>query len=243
MSAIPLSLTEVQTFTAMRGFLLSILASPVEVIRGQPNRVPEPKAADFVILTPFARERLETNIDTFIDSVFTGSISGTTLTVTAVGHGTIAVGQTLFSVNTAAGTTISALGTGTGGIGTYTVTPTQTVASQKMSTGRETLMTPTKVTVQCDFHGPLSADNAQTFAGLFRDSYAVEQFATSGFDVTPLYAGEPHQAPFLNGEQQIEYRWSVDAVVQCNPVLTVPQQFADQAKVTPIYNVLSEFPQ
>lgn len=56
----------------------------------------------------------------------TGSIAGTTLTVSAVASGTLAVGSTL---SVAAGTTITALGTGTGGIGTYTVSISQTVAS------------------------------------------------------------------------------------------------------------------
>lgn len=60
---------------------------------------------------------------------FTASISGTTMTVTAVGSGTIAVGQLITGTGVTAGTTITALGTGTGGTGTYTVSASQTVAS------------------------------------------------------------------------------------------------------------------
>lgn len=61
----------------------------------------------------------------------TGSITGTTLTVTAVGSGALAVGQYLSNPtgSMTAGTTITALGTGTGGTGTYTVSPSQTIAS------------------------------------------------------------------------------------------------------------------
>ena len=62
-------------------------------------------------------------------SVFTGSISGTTLTVSAVTSGTIGVGQNLVGANLMSGTMITALGSGTGGTGTYTVSPTQTAAS------------------------------------------------------------------------------------------------------------------
>ena len=62
-------------------------------------------------------------------AVFTGSISGTTLTVTAITNGTIAINQALFGVGVTQATVITALGTGTGGIGTYTVNQTQTVAS------------------------------------------------------------------------------------------------------------------
>ena len=65
-------------------------------------------------------------------SMFTGSISGTTLTVTAINYGVLQVGQTI--VGAAAGTTITALGTGVGGTGTYTVTPTQTFASGRLQT-------------------------------------------------------------------------------------------------------------
>jgi hypothetical protein len=59
----------------------------------------------------------------------TGSISGTTLTVTAVGSGTLTVGQTLSGSGVTAGTKITALGTGTGGTGTYTVSASQTASS------------------------------------------------------------------------------------------------------------------
>lgn len=67
-------------------------------------------------------------------AVFTGSISGTTLTVTGVTSGTLAVGQLLVdSGNIAAGTTITGLGTGTGGVGTYTVSQSQTVVSETIN--------------------------------------------------------------------------------------------------------------
>lgn len=65
--------------------------------------------------------------------VVTGSISGTTLTVTAVTAGSLSVGQTISGTGVTSGTTITALGTGTGGVGTYTVSASQTVASVKIS--------------------------------------------------------------------------------------------------------------
>ena len=66
-------------------------------------------------------------------AVFTGSISGTTLTVTAITNGSIAINQALFGVGVTQSTVITALGTGTGGIGTYTVNQSQTVASTQMN--------------------------------------------------------------------------------------------------------------
>jgi hypothetical protein len=60
---------------------------------------------------------------------FTASFSGTTMTVTAVGAGTIAIGQVITGTSVTAGTTITAFGTGTGNTGTYTVSLSQFVAS------------------------------------------------------------------------------------------------------------------
>lgn len=64
---------------------------------------------------------------------FVGSISGTTLTVTLLKSGTITVGQQLFGVGVNAETVITATGSGTGGVGTYTINNSQTVASESMS--------------------------------------------------------------------------------------------------------------
>lgn len=65
---------------------------------------------------------------------FTAAISGTTMTVSAVSAGTIEVGQLVDGAGTTAGTYISALGSGTGGTGTYTVSISQTVGSEAMTT-------------------------------------------------------------------------------------------------------------
>jgi hypothetical protein len=67
-------------------------------------------------------------------AIFTGSISGTTLTVTQVSSGTIAAGQALFGVGVTSESVITALGTGTGGTGTYTVNLSQTVTARGLNT-------------------------------------------------------------------------------------------------------------
>ena len=86
---------------------------------------------------------------------FTGSIAGTTLTITAMDYGTVAVGQTLEGTGVTAGTTITALGTGTGGTGTYTVSTSQTV-------GSETITGVTQVQVQdTRFFTPAPTYNVQ----------------------------------------------------------------------------------
>ena len=74
-------------------------------------------------------------------AIFTGSIAytgsgstlATTLTVTAVSSGTLYVGQTIQGAGVTANSIITALGTGTGGTGTYTLNPVaQTVSSETM---------------------------------------------------------------------------------------------------------------
>jgi len=63
----------------------------------------------------------------------TGSISSTTLTVTAVNAGALQVGSVIEGTGIAVGTTITALGTGTGGVGTYTVNIAQQLNSTSIT--------------------------------------------------------------------------------------------------------------
>jgi hypothetical protein len=66
-------------------------------------------------------------------AVFYGSTSGTTLTVTGISSGVIAAGQSLFGIDVLPQTVITALGTGTGGVGTYTINRSQTVAARSLN--------------------------------------------------------------------------------------------------------------
>lgn len=226
------SITKSQIQIALRAFLLDVVPSGVEVFVGQANRVPEPSGADFVVFTPGSITRLATNEATDEDCLFTGSISGTTMTVTTVSYGSILVGAPVFGAGVTTGTTITALGTGTGGVGTYTVSPTQTVASEALSAGQTGIMQRAQVVYQIDVHGPNGGDTSNAIATLFRDDYAVQVFAALGYPVTPLYAGDPKQIPFINGEQQYEDRWTLDIAMEALIKLDVPQQFADQINAT-----------
>jgi hypothetical protein len=86
--------------------------------------------------------------------VFTGSISGTTLTVTAVASGNIGIGSVISGTGVTVGTSITAVITGTGGVGTYTVSASQTVASTTI-TG-----TIVATNIQAYYQKPLSIDSA-----------------------------------------------------------------------------------
>lgn len=65
----------------------------------------------------------------FQQASVTASLSGTTMTVTAVASGTLGLGQVVTGTGIPSGTTIAALGTGTGGAGTYTLSQAVTTES------------------------------------------------------------------------------------------------------------------
>lgn len=91
-------------------------------------------------------------------AAFTASVAGTTMTVTAVASGTLAVGQTVSDTtgNLIVGTRITALGTGAGGTGTYTVSNSQTVGSEAV---KSAVAASTSVVAQIDQQPEVSAAN------------------------------------------------------------------------------------
>lgn len=122
--------------------------------------------------------------------------------------------------------------------------------------GRRIETAQTEFTIQVDFHGPSSGDNSQIFTTLWRSEVATSFFdttlmsqnistgtasivtetgafivATYLLAAAPLYCAEPRQMAFINGENQYEERWSVDAAMQINPAIQTVQQFADQLVV------------
>lgn len=223
--------------TAVRAFLLAELPAGTEVILAQGNRVPEPSSSTFVVMTPTRFARLDTNLDESLDLKMTGSIAGTTLTVTAVdakSPGAVVVGSNVYGVGVAAGTKVTALGTGTGGTGTYTISPPQTLSSQTLSAGRKAMTQAAQATVQLDFHSEdttVASNMAQTISTILRDEYGVSAFAAQPSDVVPLFADDPKQLPFINDQQQYEWRWVIEAKFQVNQKTTVPQEYADAVNV------------
>jgi hypothetical protein len=242
-----LSLTEAQELSVVRAFLLSVLPG-VDVVRGQANRAAEPSAADFVVLWPLRQARLSTNIGSYYDNQFTGSIAGTVLTVSALANAAspLAAGMLLtdgpaglIAANTVLGTQLSG---STGGTGTYTVGPSQNLGAETLYAGQTVYLTPVEWTVQCDIHGPNSGDNSRIVEGLFRSEYGVDTFIAaaaslglpSDYSVIPLWCDECRYLPFENDQQQIEYRWTLDLHLQINPTIAVPLDFATSIDATAI---------
>lgn len=212
-------------FTALRTFILSLITC--EVVQGLGNGVPMPLNG-FIVMTDLFQNRLSTNVDAYADALFTGSISGTVLTISAVQSGAVYVGSKLFGAGVTDGTVITVLGTGTGGVGTYTVSPTQTVSSEPISAGAKTAKQAMQYTVQIDCYGPLSSDWAAMLSTMLRDEYACLSMAPN---VQPLSADDPKMMPLVDGEQQYEQRWTLTALLQYNPVTSTPMQFFDGATV------------
>lgn len=237
-----LSLTESQALTALRSFLVGALPSGVDVIRGQVNRVPEPAGPNFVVFWPIRQERLSTNVVTYTDAVATASIAGTIATVTQVISGALQGGGTLIDGSgvIAANTVISGQLSGSlGGTGTYRVSPSQTVPSETVFSGRRLDLVPTMLVVQLDVHGPASGDNVKVIEGLFRSEYGTTAFGNA--ELAPLYCETPQQVPFINAEQQYEDRWTMNACVQVNPVIGTPQQFATELEID-LVDVVTKYP-
>jgi hypothetical protein len=112
---------------------------------------------------------------------------------------------------------------------TVTTDPPPTEISSEMGT---------EMRVQVDFYGATSQDLAVAFCTLFRDDVGVTALAPT---CAPLYADDARMMPLEDSEQQYEQRWTVEAVLQYNPVTTSPQQFADALSVTDV-NVDEAFP-
>lgn len=98
------------------------------------------------------------------DAVVTGAIASTTLTVSAVASGTLAIGQTISGAGVTPGTVITALGTGTGGTGTYTVSPSQTASSTTISAGQTTVAYDSQLAAFVISGGTPGATGAVTYA-------------------------------------------------------------------------------
>jgi hypothetical protein len=113
-------------------------------------------------------------------AIFTGSISGTTLTVSEVLSGTIAVGQALFAIGMTQNMVITGLGTGSGGVGTYTVSDTLTLASTQInSTSAPAIVTgsisTTTLTVTAVTSGTLKIGQTIEGSGVTDGTILVEQ--------------------------------------------------------------------
>ena len=100
-----------------------------------------------------------------------------------------------------------------------------------LSTNRETrddnsrtVSRPEQMSFQIDCYGQGSSELAEMLNVLYRDVYACDLFDSFGFSDAPLYAGDIQQAPYVNGEDQYENRYTFEIELQINSRVTVPLQ-------------------
>ena len=88
--------------------------------------------ASFSFPTPYNGLSYATAFNIYRSSsnvVFTATISGNTMNVTAVSSGTFSIGQIVVGTTVTSNSLITALGTGTGGTGAYTLSQSSTISS------------------------------------------------------------------------------------------------------------------
>jgi hypothetical protein len=94
--------------------------------------------------------------------------------------------------------------------------------------GTATIHGPTRIDVQCDFYGEFSSDYCKAVKSAFRTLWGCSQFPAN---IQPLYTSDGVQSPMVSGEAQWQSRWTLTVSLQYNPVMTVPQDFADALSV------------
>lgn len=139
-------------------------------------------------------------------AVVTGSIATTVLTVSAVTGGVLRIGQVISGTGVTAGTTITALGTGTGGTGTYTVSASQTVASTTI-TATGTTMDVTAVT-----SGSLAVGDPISGTGVTSGTtIAALGTGTGGVGTYILSVAQQFASTAVTALGAFETKWFVDS--------------------------------
>lgn len=121
----------------------------------------------------------------------------------------------------------------------------QNVTMQKLSTNVHLYADPmvtiqafTLLRMQMDFYGANAAEWAQAASTLLRDAIGCMALAPA---CQPLHADDATQSPLITGEQQYLNRYTLEAYIQWNPVVTLPQQFADTLSAL-LVNVDERYP-
>ena len=96
--------------------------------------------------------------------------------------------------------------------------------------GTATIYGPSRIDVQIDFYGEQASEFCKTVKTAFRSQWGFAHFPAN---IKPLYTSDGIQAPLVTGEQQYERRWTLTASLQYNPIVTVPQEFAEEITPNP----------
>lgn len=155
-------------------------------------------------------------------ATFTASIATTTLTVSAVSSGTIYLGMEISGSGVTAGTRITAFGTGSGGIGTYTVSASQTVSSTTITGDLPSKITfdyPGTYNIALSLQFQSDNNNSETVDIWFRKNGTDIDDSNSVFGIPPKKSAlvPARQITALNffvdidSQDYIEIMWHVSA--------------------------------
>lgn len=87
------------------------------------------------------------------------------------------------------------------------------------------------ISVQIDFYGAQAGDWCSAIRSVCRTEYAAGKFSNG---ISILYCDDGIQSPLISGEQQWVSRWTLTASFQYNPIINVPQQFADELSMNSV---------
>jgi hypothetical protein len=156
-------------------------------------------------------------------AAFTGYITGNVLTATAVSSGAISVGQVLVGDGVVSGTTVTAVGSGTGATGTYTVSVSNTIgAANDLKTFTASATSLSKLNLRAVTNAIVEALNGPLLGALVTASLSNSSFSPSAIsDKTYTFGGASeaevtptHWDTALAGLQALE---DVEIIVPMTP--------------------------
>ena len=156
-------------------------------------------------------------------AAFTGYITGNVLTATAVSSGALSVGQVLVGDGVVSGTTITAVGSGTGAAGTYTVSVSNTIgAADDLKTFTASATSLSKLNLRAVTNAIVEALNGPLLGALVTASLSNSSFSPSAIsDKTYTFGGASeaevtptHWDTALAGLQALE---DVEIIVPMTP--------------------------
>ena len=102
----------------------------------------------------------------------------------------------------------------------------------------QTIQNFVQLRLQLDFYGAAAYEWGQAASTLLRDAIACDSLSPV---CQPLHADDAVLAPLVTGEHQYLRRATLEVFLQWNPVVTVPQQYADTLSAI-LVNTDVEFP-
>lgn len=84
-----------------------------------------------------------------------------------------------------------------------------------------------EVRLQLDFYGALAEKRSRIVYNTWKSHYGFNAMELC----KPLYVQSHTRHPYINDSNQYEDRWIMDLALQYNPVVTYPQDYADETQL------------